>query len=55
MHRSLTSIAVRLLLEGRVKSVDRLLLVTFTRAATDELKDKLGPNLDIFLTEARYR
>jgi len=42
---SLTSIAVRLLLEGRVKSVDRLLLVTFTRAATDELRQRLRKRL----------
>jgi exodeoxyribonuclease V beta subunit len=42
---SLTSIAVRLLLEGRVDSIDRLLLVTFTRAATDELRQRLRDRL----------
>lgn len=42
---SLTSIAVRLLLEGRVASVDRLLLVTYTRAATDELRRRLRDRL----------
>lgn len=42
---ALTSLAVRLLLEGRVDSIDRLLLVTFTNAATDELRQRLRQRL----------
>lgn len=42
---SLTTLAVRLLIEERVRSLDRVLLVTFTEAATAELKDRLRKRL----------
>ncbi len=37
----LTGIVLRLLLEGRVSGIDRILAVTFTNAATDELKERI--------------
>jgi exodeoxyribonuclease V beta subunit len=42
---SLTSIAVRLLLEKKVEKVEEVLLVTFTRKATDELRQRLRDRL----------
>jgi exodeoxyribonuclease V beta subunit len=34
---AITRVVLRLLLEGRVRSIDRVLVVTFTKAATEEL------------------
>jgi len=42
---SLTALATRLVVEGRVASIDRLLLVTFTVAATHELRERLRTRL----------
>lgn len=42
---SLTTVATRLVLDGSVRSIDRLLMVTFTRAATHELRERLRARL----------
>ncbi|MDQ2669885.1 MAG: UvrD-helicase domain-containing protein, partial [Gemmatimonadota bacterium] len=42
---SIVFILIRLLLEGKVKSVDRALVVTFTNAATDELVTRVRAGL----------
>ena len=41
----LTGLVLRLLLEGKVEGIQRLLLVTFTNAATDELTARLRASL----------
>jgi len=42
---SLTTIATRLVVEGRIDAVEKLLMVTFTNAATQELRERLGRRL----------
>ena len=42
---SLTTLATRMVLGGHVRSIDRLLMVTFTNAATQELRERLRQRL----------
>lgn len=42
---SLTTIATRLVVEGRLESIDRLMMVTFTKAATHELRHRFRGRL----------
>lgn len=52
----ITGLVLRLLLEGRAKSIGRILAVTFTNAATDELitriRERLSEALRVFMGEA---
>ena len=49
---TLVGLLLRLLFEGRIASLDRALVVTFTIAATEELKTRLRAGLELVLRTA---